>query len=928
MKSQPLTLLLPLLLLCGAALADTAAPVGQLPRLGKPLTLDGKLIEWTDTACIPVRDYTDIAFCSGGHAWQGPKDAGMEVSAAWNADGLCLAVKVADDNVINNMPDKELFNQDAVEIYIDGRIKEFGQPHYGPGVYRMLVRPPQVNSEAALISLNAPVPGTHIAGERTTWGYVVEMLIPWSAFPELTPRAGATIGLQFALDDYDKRDGATEQPLMMTYHAATGLAMNPQKFMRFALVNELDIAAPQLGQQSSLQVPAIVASTKFDVKVQFLPPFAERVRRVQFYIEDANGVIQSTATQTAWPHPEPWQDSKEADFPLDLRKLPAGKYHVQAVYQTNKGETLGKADGDLLNLGDPVGDAYAHLSKANLPQLVMREPFRAAAYLGVAATVEKLKRAIEWNSGDEIIWYTKETAARIEALEKSTVSNEDPLLKLLALTTNPEAQVVVEYPQPNSASVEFYYGAYPLCQATVTQYPDAEKAQAAIGGKSGDVIDSYEQIAINGQPALVRTDTFKSEKGQWSAFDPAKQVLITRDWKYASLLNAADLGNVQVEAVAILENCVPSVREQVTNWAKQQKLEILPLKEALAKGRVLIAGDARLVALGNDFPINTVVKTPYGRELKLVLGTRVVDVLGASRAQVEHAAALIAAGKAVTPGDVDVLRTDLLAAVTPTTNVNTAPALPEGTHLYLGDVHMHTFYSDGSPSPVGLMMEAIYSNLDYAVITDHNTLKGAQLAAQLLQRFNVAFPVGIGEEITASWAHVNAFPVKELISWKLTPYETVKAAHAEGAVIQWNHPGVPGGPWDTAHQADGLADTGMDAWEHFPPYYDQWKGAKSVPTLTGASDTYTGTFDTLERTIVAAPSPAAADVAEAIRWKRELAILPGPDWFYGHPSLIARLCADLAQGTALKTAKADALRAMLKDADVVGLLKASRARVE
>ncbi len=48
---------------------------------------------------------------------------------------------------------------------------------------------------------------------------------------------------------------------------------------------------------------------------------------------------------------------------------------------------------------------------------------------------------------------------------------------------------------------------------------------------------------------------------------------------------------------------------------------------------------------------------------------------------------------------------------------------------------MHSFYSDGSPSPVGITLEALYCFMDFSSLTDHNTIEGAILTQKLLKKY-------------------------------------------------------------------------------------------------------------------------------------------------------------------------------------------------
>jgi len=232
----------------GAATATVApetfpvpAPT-PLPRLTQPLSLDGDLGEWGEAARMSLRSAADISTVKQTHKWLGPADAGMEVACAWNADGLCLAAVVTDQELINDSAAQHFWQQDCVELFVDGRVgSRFMQPPYSPGAYQLLVRPPVGGTEACAVvrASDGQIAGLRVAGNATADGYVVEVLVPWSAFPELAPQPGARVGISFALDDYDSRDIGKEEiePLQMSYPGRAGLYENPQWLIPWVLTD-------------------------------------------------------------------------------------------------------------------------------------------------------------------------------------------------------------------------------------------------------------------------------------------------------------------------------------------------------------------------------------------------------------------------------------------------------------------------------------------------------------------------------------------------------------------------------------------------------------------------------------------------------------------------------------------------------------------
>ena len=175
--------------------------------------------------------------------------------------------------------------------------------------------------------------------------------------------------------------------------------------------------------------------------------------------------------------------------------------------------------------------------------------------------------------------------------------------------------------------------------------------------------------------------------------------------------------------------------------------------------------------------------------------------------------------------------------------------------------------------------------------------------------------------VTTKWAHLNAYPLREVVPWTLTPSKTIKAAHRQGAVVQWNHPGYSSSDFEMSHLMTGLAGTGCDAWEHTFWLYDTWKASGRLPVMVGASDTHSGTFGGSERTLFLAPAPDGNDLADAIRLAKTILISPqGGNVFYGSDEMLRYAWSALKEGKTLKAEKAERLKNSLKNADIIGLL--------
>lgn len=779
----------------------TQPELAQLPKLAAPLVIDGDLGEWTSAAATPVRATSYITVLNKPHTWNGNADSSMEFYSAWNTEGLCLAAVVADDDVYNDCEPKDMWQQDCVEIYVDGRTDKLMRPPYSPGAYQILVRPP-VKDQPALAFVSerdGKIDGIKVAGKRSSSGYTIELLIPWAAFPLLTPGTGTAIGLQFALDEFDARDigGMKNRPYMVTYSGALDLWQSPQNLTRWQLVDAVTTGSDTiLGPLLTLDIPRVHINTEpmrivSEVGAGLAPLTASA--RVQAANTDGKVVFDRTLKMSQMP--APWRSSRGARVDWRSMDLPDGYYTVTVTLADTKGITLGTKSRQTLLVGSLVGESIERLQKADISALAQKDPFRAAAYMGVGACLERFKRGIELKDARHIRESARELSARFEVVEKGTLPpGQWGLYDLLLLTANPDAQVVVEYPDTAQSCVGFYWGSIPLVNAYVHEY--SSEAEAA---------------------------------------------------------NVA----------------------------------------ASKKATAMVA---------------------YGR--------RTVSVNCPSKAVADMAAALIAANKPVKAEDVDKLRAQLVSDLAPK---GVSATLPDDLHPYCGDVHMHSFFSDGKASPVGLSLQALYCFMDYHVVSDHNEIAGAVIAQGLFRKHGFTHPLIVGQEITTEWSHFNAYPVKTLINHEQSAYGMAKDAHAQGAVIQWNHPHALNYEWALSQHPKQLNGTSLDAWEHIPYDYAKWKKEGTLPTIVGSTDTHDGTFIWLERSLIFAPSPEEYDVAEAVRIGNVAALdADQPEFFYGHDDMTSLAWSTLSEGWSLKTAKAERLRRTLKSADIAGLVTESR----
>ena len=159
-----------------------------------------------------------------------------------------------------------------------------------------------------------------------------------------------------------------------------------------------------------------------------------------------------------------------------------------------------------------------------------------------------------------------------------------------------------------------------------------------------------------------------------------------------------------------------------------------------------------------------------------------------------------------------------------------APArLNDRPGWYGGELHSHTFHSDGALPPAELVAQARQQGLDFLAITDHNTnaalgeIDPASLGPMLL------IP---GMELTTLYGHALVLGTRQWIDWRTgyqgrTIDQAASEAHAAGALFIMAHPQAVGSPictgchWEFSHFDLDLADA-FEVWNGpWPDPYDQ-----------------------------------------------------------------------------------------------------------
>jgi len=118
---------------------------------------------------------------------------------------------------------------------------------------------------------------------------------------------------------------------------------------------------------------------------------------------------------------------------------------------------------------------------------------------------------------------------------------------------------------------------------------------------------------------------------------------------------------------------------------------------------------------------------------------------------------------------------------------------PDG--WYKGDLHCHTFHSDGDSDPVDVVKKAEMLGLDFLAVTDHNTISH-QVALNLIDTSLMLIP---GIEITTFSGHWNIWGDFDWIDFRIESAEKMDAmiqeAKRRGYLTSCNHPRPNGPEW-------------------------------------------------------------------------------------------------------------------------------------
>jgi hypothetical protein len=196
-----------------------------------PPTIDAVLTEWDDPL---INDVPYTVF--------GETDNNARFTLKWDVNNLYLAVKVEDDNIINEVENTTddrplLYKGDSVEIVLDKDLQgDYCSPYMSGDDYQLGISPGSLPTPGGWALFSYMWYPLDIKGEKVVSiasaltvapdpiGYIIEAAIPWSVF-EGAPAGSEMYGFAFSISDND-HSGQNQDGMISTSKKRTTQA-NP-----------------------------------------------------------------------------------------------------------------------------------------------------------------------------------------------------------------------------------------------------------------------------------------------------------------------------------------------------------------------------------------------------------------------------------------------------------------------------------------------------------------------------------------------------------------------------------------------------------------------------------------------------------------------------------------------------------------------------
>lgn len=208
-------IILSLLLFC--SLRGMCGETIKIPyRPDPPISVDGNLEDW---ATVPFSYKLELKeqVVFQPENWSSAKDLSGTIRFCWRPEGLFIAASIKDDKLTNSGAGAKMFRGDHLELFIDAaHDHESSRKKFGDEQFQFTISPGNLDDDRPVGSFgridpevyrfhpsNKSVIEAMAASRKTTDGWDVEALIPWSEMGIKNPRNGHKIRLEAAISDCD-----------------------------------------------------------------------------------------------------------------------------------------------------------------------------------------------------------------------------------------------------------------------------------------------------------------------------------------------------------------------------------------------------------------------------------------------------------------------------------------------------------------------------------------------------------------------------------------------------------------------------------------------------------------------------------------------------------------------------------------------------
>jgi hypothetical protein len=181
------------------------------PPVGHPVTVDGQLDEWT---AFPLVCTQPSQIRIDPQSWTGPDDASFRFATGWDDEFLYIALHVTDEAAVYR-PDTYPWNQDGVEVRIDGRPEPARSQGRGEGEFSdmlpIILSPGPTADQTIFFNPEQLPPGVKMACVRTETGHATEIAVPVEWLNQRQGQAWDGFRLNIAVDDFDSAEDSGSQ---------------------------------------------------------------------------------------------------------------------------------------------------------------------------------------------------------------------------------------------------------------------------------------------------------------------------------------------------------------------------------------------------------------------------------------------------------------------------------------------------------------------------------------------------------------------------------------------------------------------------------------------------------------------------------------------------------------------------------------------